>query len=277
MKNLTALITGANSGIGLETAKALALANFDLIIIVRSQAKADECITAIKQVKPNALIDAYIADLNNLDAMKNTALAISKKYAVIDRLICNAGFGPNVIEFTSSGLEKSFVTNHLGHFVLVNMLRNQIEASRDGRIINVASSAYKLGKVARMFVTNNTSMNALQAYADGKLANVLFTKALALKFKNVKSFSLHPGVVKSGFGANYTGLFKLMAMLMRPFMRSAVNGAQTNIYLATTDLKNIASNNGDYFEKSKAVSTQGTEVTDDNAEWLWNKSMEAVG
>jgi retinol dehydrogenase 12 len=277
MNDKIALITGANSGIGLETAKALALANFDLIIIVRSQAKADECIKAIQQINPSVKIDAYIADLNNVDAIKNTAQDISKKYRVIDRLICNAGFGPNVVEFNSNGLEKSFVTNHLGHFVLVNILQNQIEASADGRIINVASSAYKLGKVSRMFVKDNTAMNALQAYADGKLANVLFTKALALKFKNVKSFSLHPGVVKSGFGANYTGLFKLMAMLMRPFMRSAVNGAQTNIYLATTDLKNIASNNGDYFEKSKAVSTQGTEVTDDNAEWLWNKSMEAVG
>jgi retinol dehydrogenase 12 len=277
MGNKTALITGANSGIGLETAKALALQNYDLILVVRTQVKADETVKLIQQINPAAKIDTYIADLNNLDTVKAIADKINKKYSIIDCIICNAGIGPNTVEFHNNGLEESFVTNHLSHFVLVNKLIPQVDAASDGRVISVASSAFKMGKVARMFLKKNDKMNALQAYGDSKLANVLFTKALAAKLQKARAFSLHPGVVKSGFGANYTGLFKLFAIVMRPFMISTVKGAQTSIYLATTPLRNIESFNSGYFEKSKPVAIKYAEVTAENAIWLWDKSAEAVG
>jgi retinol dehydrogenase 12 len=276
MENKTALITGVNSGIGFETAKALSLAGYNLILIVRSQAKIQETKEKLLKINPNVAIDAYVADLNDLNSVKNAAQKISQKYAVIDRIICNAGYGPDVVEFHSSGLEMSFVTNHLGHFVLVNALIPQVEAASDGRVINVSSTAYKMGKVSRMFQKNNTQMNALQAYGDGKLANVLFTSALAKRLKKAKTFSLHPGVVNTGFGANYTGFFKVMATLMRPFMLSAEKGAQTTIYLATTPLSNIESFNGGFFEKSKPVALKFDDISDANAEWLWDKSVEVV-
>jgi retinol dehydrogenase 12 len=277
MQNKNVLITGANSGIGLETAKALVLQNHDLILVVRTQLKAEETVKIISQIKPTANIETFIADLNDLDAVKNVADKISKKYAIINCIICNAGYGPHLIEYNNSGLEQSFVTNYLSHFILVTKLIPQVEAAEDGRIINVASSAYKMGKVARMFLQNSKEINALQAYGDGKLANILFTKALAKKLTNATIYSLHPGVVKSGFGANYTGLFKFLASLMRPFMITAIKGAQTSIYLATTPLSNIKSYNGCHFEKSKPVTISYTEVTDENATWLWKKSIEAVG
>ncbi len=277
MKNKIALITGANAGIGLETAKALAINSYDLILVVRNHVKAHEMVKNILKVKPNANLEFFIADLSNIDAVKKIATEISAIYNVIDCIICNAGIGPNTVEFHNNGLEESFVTNHLGHFVLVNKLIPQVEAATDGRIINVASSVFKMGKVARMFLKNNDNMNALQAYGDSKLANVLFTKALTTKLKKAKAFSLHPGVVKSGFGANYTGLFKLLAMVMRPFMISTVKGAQTSIYLATTPISNIEPYNGGYFEKSKPVVIKYAEVSDDNAAWLWTKSEETVG
>jgi retinol dehydrogenase 12 len=276
MENKTALITGVNSGIGFETAKALTLAGYNLIVIVRSPVKAQETKDKLLKINPKASIDAYIADLNDMNSVNNAAQLIAQKYAVIDRIICNAGYGPNVVEFHSSGLEMSFVTNHLGHFVLVNALLPQIEAAPEGRVINVASGAYKMGKVERMFQKNNTQMNALQAYGDGKLANVLFTKALAKRLKKAKAFSLHPGVVKTGFGSNYTGFFKIMAAIMRPFMITAEKGAQTTIYLATTPLSNIEPFNGGFFDKSKPVALKFDEISDANAEWLWDKSVEAV-
>ncbi len=277
MENKTALITGVNSGIGFETAKALALADYNLILIVRSQSKAQETEAKILKINPNIAIDAYIADLSDLGSVKKAAKEISGKYAVIDRIICNAGFGPDVIEFHSSGLELSFVTNHLGHFALVNALIPQVEASTEGRVINVSSTVYKMGKVDRMFKKNNTEMNALQAYGDGKLANVLFTKALAKRLKKAQTFSLHPGVVNTGFGSNYTGFFKFMATLMRPFMLSAEKGAQTTIYLATTPLRNIEKFNGAFFEKSKPIALKFKDISDANAEWLWGKSVEETG
>lgn len=273
----TALITGVNSGIGFETAKALALADYNLILIARSTAKAEETKAKILQINSNIRVDSYIADLNDIPSVKKAAKEISGKYAVIDRIICNAGFGPDVVEFHSSGLEMSFVTNHLGHFALVDALISQVETAPEGRVINVASSAYKLGKVERMFQKNNTQMSALQAYGDGKLANVLFTIALAKRLKKAKTFSLHPGVVNTGFGSNYTGFFKIMASMMRPFMITAEKGAQTSIYLATTPLSNIETYNGVFFEKSKPVALNFKDISDSNAEWLWGKSVEALG
>jgi retinol dehydrogenase 12 len=277
MENKIALITGVNSGIGFETAKALTLAGYNLILIVRSQEKAQKTKDELLKINPKVAIDAYIADLNDMNSVKNAAQAIGQKYAVIDRIICNAGYGPNVVEFHSSGLEMSFVTNHLGHFVLVNALLSQVENAAEGRVINVASGAYKMGKVVRMFQKNNSQINALQAYGDGKLANILFTKALAKRLKKAKTFSLHPGVVKTGFGSNYTGFFKIMASLMRPFMITAEKGAQTTIYLATTPLSNIEPFNGGFFDKSKPVVLKFDDISDANAEWLWDKSVEAVG
>jgi retinol dehydrogenase 12 len=277
MENKTALITGANSGIGFETAKALALAGYNLVLLLRTKEKAQETTQRLLTINPKVIVDTYLADLSNIPSVKNAAQLIGQKYAVIDRIICNAGYGPDVVEFHSSGLEMSFVSNHLGHFALVNALLSQVEQATDGRIINVASSAYKMGKVERLFQKNNTQMNALQAYGDGKLANVLFTKALAKRLKNAKTFSLHPGVVNTRFGSNYTGFFKIMASLMRPFMMSAEKGAQTTIYLATTPLSNIEPFHGGFFEQSKPVDLKFQEISDANAEWLWDKSIDAVG
>jgi retinol dehydrogenase 12 len=276
MEQKTALITGVNSGIGFETAKALSIAGYNLILVVRSQAKAEKAKAEMLNFNPTITIDTFIADLSDLSAMKNIAQQISKQHTVIDRIICNAGFGPNTVEFHANGLEQSFVTNHLGHFVLVNELIPQIEASSDGRIINVSSSAYKMGKVDRMFQKNYTQINALQAYGDGKLANVLFTKALATRLQKAKTFSLHPGVVNTGFGANYTGFFKVFATIMRPFMLSAEKGAQTTIYLATPPLSNIQQFNGGFFEKSKPLTLNFADISDANAEWLWKKSIETT-
>jgi retinol dehydrogenase 12 len=276
MKKQIALITGANSGIGLETAKALAKQNFDLILIVRSQAKANETVKLIQQVNPQTQIDSFIADLSDLAAVKSVATAISQKYPVIDRLICNAGFGPDIVEVHPSGLELSLVANHLGHFVLVNALMPNVEAAEDGRVINVASSAYKLGKAERMFQKNNTALSALQAYGDSKLANVLFTIALSKRLKKATTFSLHPGVINSNFGSNYTGFFRVMAAIMRPFMITPEKGAATTIYLATTPLANIKQSNGMFFDKSKLVVINSKEVTAEYAEMLWTKSLEEV-
>lgn len=276
MEKKTALITGANSGIGFETAKALSLDNYNLILLVRSQTKAQETTEKIKAINPNAVIDTYIADLSDIPSVKKVAQEIAQKYPIIDRIIANAGFGPDKVEFHKSGLEQSFVANHLGHFALVNALIPQVEAAPEGRVINVSSTVYKMGKVERMFVKNNTQMNALQAYGDGKLANVLFTKALATRLKKAKTFSLHPGVINSGFGSNYTGFFKFMATIMRPFMLTPEKGAQTTIYLATTRLNNIEQHNGGFFEKSKPVALTFKDISEANAEWLWEKSVEAV-
>ncbi len=272
--NQVALITGANSGIGLITAQALAKANFDLILLVRSEAKATETKATILKNTPSAKIDTFIADLENIDSVKTAAAAIKSKYSVIDRLICNAGYSPDEIEFTKDGYERSFIANHLGHFVLHDVLQNQVEAAQEGRIISVSSAAHAIGKADRMFAKNNTDLNAMGTYGDGKLANILFTRGLAKRLKNATAYCLHPGVVNTNFAAKFSGGLKYLFLIAKPFMISAEQGAATTIYLATTDFKNLKNHNGGYFDKSKPKATMNRDVNDANVEMLWKKSTE---
>jgi retinol dehydrogenase 12 len=276
--NKIALITGANSGVGFATAKELAALNFDLILLVRSAQKATSTKEAILKQFPNTKIDFEIADLEDIRSVIKAAENIKSRYSKIDRIINNAGYSPSAIEYTKEGYEKSFIANHLGHFVLTTSLLNLVEASGEGRIISVSSGAYVLGKINRMFRKNNRDLNTIKAYGDGKLANILFTKALSEKMagKPVLAFSLHPGVVASNFGGDFKGINKLMVTLMRPFMISPDKGAKTSIFLATTSLENIQSHNGEYFNKSKVSTTNHKDITDENIKQFWQKSLEAM-
>lgn len=278
MNNKIALITGANSGVGLATAKGLAALGFDLIILVRSLAKVKVTQDAILQRFPNTKIDYEIADLEDIDSVKKAALNIRKRYIKIDRIINNAGYSPDIIAFTKDGYEKSFLANHLGHFALTVNLLDLVEASGEGRIISVSSAAHALGKVSRFLVKNNKNLTAFKAYGDGKLANILFTKGLAkqLSGKPILAFSLHPGLVGTNFGGNFTGFNSFLVNLAKPFMISSEEGAKTSIFLATTPFENIKRDNGKYFAKCKVKSTSSNDITTDNADWLWEKSLAIV-
>ena len=274
----TALITGANSGIGLATAKTLAKQGFQLILLVRSQQKADETKAAILKETPNAQLDFYLADLIDFKSIKTATDAIKLKYSVLDRLINNAGYSPVGISFTDDGYEKSFVANHLGHFVLTMNLLDLLKKSPESRIISVASFAHSFGKIDRLFQKKNIYLSDFGAYGDGKLANILFTKGLAKYEKNtsITAYALHPGVVKSNFGSDMSGFLKIAFALGRPFMISVEKGAETSIYLATTNIKNINTKNGGYFAKSKPTFVFNNTAVDKKIDWFWEKSIEAT-
>ena len=278
MNNKIALITGANSGVGLATAKGLAAVGFDLILLVRNKTKAYDTQEAILQRFPNTKIDYEIADLEDIDAVKTAVQHIRTRYTKIDRIINNAGYSPDVIAFTKDGYEKSFIANHLGHFVLTINLLDLLEASGEGRIINVSSTIHSLGKVNRLFVKNNRNLTAFKAYGDGKLANILFTKGLVKKLvgKPVLAFSLHPGIVGTNFGGNFTGFSSFLVKLAKPFMISPEQGAETSLFLATISLKNVRRDNGKYFDKCKVKATNNNDITIQNADWLWEKSLEII-
>ncbi len=275
----TALITGANVGIGLATAKALARRGFNLILLCRNETKGQEAVTAIQRINPAVTVELVLADLIDTDSIRRAAQQVSSTHQQLDVLINNAGFSPNRIEFVDN-VEKSFYANHIGHFVLTYHLLDLLKASGEARVINLSSAAYALGKAARFF-QRNKNLSLMSAYGDGKLANILFTKELAKRYADVgiTAFAVHPGVVKSNFGSNFTGTFQLLMSLARPFMRTPERGAETSVYLATaplsvlTKLDGQAGGSGGFFADLSPKLAKHGDNTSKQAADLWTKSL----
>ena len=282
MKNKTVLITGANSGLGLATAKALAKKSFDLIILCRNEKKGQDAMNDIKRDTPTVKISLVLADLANLDSVREAAKKINEEYPRLDVLINNAGYTPATIEFTPDGIEKSFYASHVGHFVLtwhlLDLLKKTAAETGDVRIVNLSSAAHFLGKKARFF-RHIDDLSTWSAYGDDKLANVLFTKELAYKLAGtgIRAYSVHPGAVSTNFGSDTSGFVGKLLKVASPLMRSPETGAKTSIFLASSPLKSIGErNNGNYFADSKPKAVSNGDVTDENAEWLWEKSVPFV-
>lgn len=282
MKSKTALITGANSGIGLATAKALAKKSFDLILLCRNENKGQEALDEIRRDTPTVKASLLLADLVNLDSVRQVAEQVSKDYKHLDVLINNAGYTPATLEFTDDGIEKSFYTSHVGQFVLtwhlLDLLKKTAIETGDVRVINLSSAAHKMGKKARFF-RHIDDLSLWSAYGDDKLANILFTKAAAryLADTGITVYSVHPGVVKTNFASDAPGLVGKVFSLAAPFMRSPEKGARTSVYLASSPLKSIGErNNGGYFADSQPKATDNRDITTENADWLWEKSLAFV-
>jgi NAD(P)-dependent dehydrogenase (short-subunit alcohol dehydrogenase family) len=276
------LITGATSGIGLETAKGL-VSEFDLILISRNQAKADATLTELKQINPEAQIDSYIADLSLLHEVNRAAELVLANHKSIDVLINNAGTVISGYELTAEGLEKTFATNHLSAFLLTQMLLPLLKAAAEktgeARVVTVASNAHLTGRIDFEQLEVRSHYNSYRAYADSKLMNVLFALELDRRLKHegftqITSNCLHPGVVRTGFSVGGKGLFERIFSLFRPFMISASQGAATSIYLASsTEVKGIS---GQYFshQKSRTPSRLGRDPQ--LAARLWEASESIV-
>ena len=282
MTKKLALITGANSGIGLATAKSLAHRGFDLILLVRNEKKGREAQAELQKANPNSIIDLVMASLDDADSVKRAAEQIKTTYERLDVLINNAGYTPAKLEFTDENIEKSFYASHVGHFsltwYLADLLKKTASETGDVRIITLSSAAHIGGKVSRMFRRIN-DLSPMYAYCDDKLANVLFAKGAANYFEGtgVRSFSVHPGVVKTNFASGSTGFFKTMLSLATPFMRTPEKGAETSIFLAAAPLKSIGErNNGAYFTDLAPKTPRNSDVTDKNVNWLWEKTLEVI-
>lgn len=279
---LTTLITGANSGIGLETAKTLLAQGHRLILTVRDEKKQQATLQALGNPAQEKVAFVFIEDLANLAEVTKAAKEISLIAPRIDRLICNAGYTPSKIEYNAAGYERSFAANHLGHFTLVEALHPMLAKSQDPRVIVVSSAAHMGGKLDRMFEKYGKP-STLLAYCDGKLANLFFARCLARQHgpaqigqPGLLSFSLHPGVVKTNFAGTSSGIFKVALFLARPFMISARKGAETSIFLATCPRAQVEQVNGSYFEKSKPERARSADISAQNEVLFWQKSQTAV-
>lgn len=271
----TALITGGNSGIGLATAQALAARGYALILLCRSAEKGRATTAAIQAQTPGASVDLVTASLDDAASVRAAAADVLARHSSLDVLINNAGYSPDTIEFTKEGIERSFYANHLGHFILTRELAPLLLKTPGARVINVSSSALNFGKAARFFAHDPT-MSTFAAYGDGKLANVLFTMGLAAGKLGgpVLTYAVHPGVVNTGFGSNFTGFSKVLVNLFRPLMRTPEKGAATSVFLATAPPIQIdGGRNGGFFADSKPKKQTHADLTEANVNALWERSL----
>ncbi|HYW96764.1 MAG TPA: SDR family oxidoreductase [Bacteroidales bacterium] len=277
MKDKTVVISGTTSGIGKFTALKLAGQGARLVMLARNMTRAQSTVEEIKKKTGNNNIDLYIVDLSAMDEIREIAKKISAKYPVIDSLINCAGMiFPERYE-NADGIELTFALNHLGYFLLTNMLLPNLKAAPSARIINVASEAQRAGKIHFDDLNLTRSYSSFKAYSQSKLANIMFTYELArrLEGSRVTANAVHPGTVKTGFGRDFDGMWRILFAFFKPFMRSVEKGAETVIWLATSpEVEGIT---GKYFTDKKQIRSKEISYDRKAAERLWEMSEKMTG
>lgn len=264
------VITGATSGVGKATAIALARHGHELFLLGRSHQKLNETQLEIKKALPQAIVHVIILDLCNLASVQAAAQEIGTLTDYIDVLINNAGGIFGSFYRTTDGLEEAFQVNHLGHFLLTNKLLPLIEKSQESRIISVSSEAHKMGKINFDDLSAANDFNGWRQYGATKMMNILFAFRLhhLYQSKGVSSFALHPGVVRTKFGANNGGYLSFFSWL--PFLKTPEQGAETSIFLATEPIENLTS--GSYYKDKKIASSHHKTLDLSYQEALWVRS-----
>jgi NAD(P)-dependent dehydrogenase (short-subunit alcohol dehydrogenase family) len=279
LQGKTSLVTGGSNGIGKCTAEGLARMGATVVIVGRDAQKTACAAEEIRSASGNPAVHFLIADLSSQQEIQRLAAAFRSEYQQLHILINNAGAIFSKRERTVDGLEKTFALNHLGYFLLTNLLLDVLQASAPARIINVSSLAHRIGTIAFDNLQGERSYGRMRAYSNSKLANVLFTVELARRLQGtgVTANALHPGYINSGFGKNnpVDGLSSfLVGVFTNLFARSPEEGARTSIYLASSPA--VEGITGKYFSNSKISATMGQATDRALAKRLWEVSAELV-
>lgn len=277
MKKKFIAITGPTSGIGRETAMSLGNQGNHLLLFSRNEAKLKDL---SKELKAQGVkdVDYFNCDLASIQSIRRASNEFYSKFDTIDVLINNAGGIIPEKRFSAEDYEYTFAMNHLGHFYLTNLLKPALAKSEAPRVISVSSVAHQMGNLNfKDLARRNKGYSGFKVYADAKLCNIYFTKELARRWSdiNVQAHCLHPGVVKTGFASEYKGLMGLLVKLGAAFMISAEKGADTSIFLASTD-KLDQYENGSYFIKRKVKSPTKLAQSKAKASQFWEYSLELL-
>jgi NAD(P)-dependent dehydrogenase (short-subunit alcohol dehydrogenase family) len=280
MTGKTVVITGGNSGIGLETAVALAKAGAKTVITARDRVRGEAAVADIRSRSGHDDVDVVVFDLGSIASIREGAAAILQKCARIDVLVNNAGLVLSDRRETTDGFEATFGINHLGHFALTELLLERIKESAPARIVNVASTAHKGARKGLDFddLQSTRAYGGMQVYSKSKLANIYFTTELArqLEGTGVTVNCLHPGTVATGYGrdGDASGILAFGVKVIKPFILNAEQGARTSVYLATSP--EVAGVTGEYFVKCRARKPSAVARDDEAARRLWKHSEELV-
>ena len=264
----TIVITGATDGIGLAAAERLASMGAKLVLVGRDPAKGAPIAARLKA-------QIHYADLSRLDAVRALAREL-RALPRIDVLLNNAGAIFTRREETADGLERTFALNHMAYYMLTRLLSDRMV--RGARVVNVASGAHRMATLDFDDLQTRRGYTGWLAYRRSKLANVLFTRALArrLNGSGITANALHPGFVASAFGDNNRGVFRAGLAVAKRFGAIAVAaGAETPVYLAASP--EVEGVSGLYFDECKPREPSAAAQDDAAAERLWTASAHLAG
>jgi retinol dehydrogenase 14 len=252
MRGKVCIVTGANSGIGKETALGLAQVGGRVVMVCRNAEKGKAALEAIRRESRSSQVDLLIADMSSQASVRALAEQIQQQYPRLDVLVNNAGGGASAATLSADGIEMTLATNHLGPALLTLLLLDLLKASAPSRIVNVSSSEAQ--DPARLDMNDlqfeRRKYGSIAAYRQSKLLMSTFTFELARRLAGtgVTANCLHPGMVATNiWNGNLIG--KLIIAVLKPFMLNSKQGAAVSLYLATSP--EVAQVSGEYFVKSK--------------------------
>lgn len=277
MTGKTVLVTGATNGIGFITARELAKMGATVLMVARDQTKGRAKLEEIRQAVPQAKLELMLCDLSSMASIRQLATNLTAKYSSLDVLVNNAGAFYSERQVSKDGLEMTFALNHIGYFLLTNLLLETLKRTKNSRIVSVSSGAHLSGKMNFDDLQFEKKFNGWQAYSDSKLANVLFTKELSRRLAGtgVTANCLHPGFVKTGFANGSSGFLGLALNLAKNILAiTPEKGAETMIYLSSS--QEVANVTGEYFDKKKIAKVNPQALDSSISKRLWEVSEKLV-
>ncbi|MEM7118313.1 MAG: SDR family oxidoreductase [Chloroflexota bacterium] len=278
MDGKVCLVTGATAGLGKVTARVLAEQRGQVVLVGRNERKTARAVTEIKKLTGNTAVSYLLADFASFASIHQLAANFLAQYERLDVLVNNAGAVFMSRQLSEDGIEKTFAVNHLGYFLLTNLLLERLQESAPARIVNVASEAHEPATLDFADLGTEKNYAIMKAYGRSKLANIYFTYELARRLDGtaVTVNALHPGFVATQIGANN---IPIIGRFVKWFInRSAIDvetGAKTQIYLATSpDVEGVS---GNYFVDCKAVDSSPISYNETFATQLWEISAKVVG
>lgn len=272
----TVVITGANTGIGKETAIDLAKRGARIIIACRDMEKGQAALKEVIETSANENVTCMKLDLSDSKSIREFAESINKGEDKLNILINNAGVMVCPYGKTADGFELQIGVNHMGHFLLTYLLLDLIKKSAPARIINVSSMAHTWGSINLEDINSEKSYDKRGAYSQSKLANVLFTRSLAKRLQGtgVTTYSLHPGVVQTDLWRHLSGPQQFVMKVVSPFTKSSTEGAQTTIFCAVEPA--LENESGGYYSDCALAKCSAPAQDEDLAQKLWELSCKML-
>ena len=281
LEDKVAVVTGANSGIGLETARMLAAEGASVVLGCRNQARGEEAVAKVVESTGNERATMLQLDLASKASIEAATARVLETHPAVHILVNNAGLILSERRQTQDGFEQTFGVNHLGHFLFTDGLLSRMKENAPSRIVNVASEAYRIasgGLDMDDLQFKQRGYSGFRAYGASKLANILYTQALARRLEGtgVVVHSLHPGTIRSGFGkdGDTRGPYRVLSWLFGPLLKGPRAGAKVALHCAISDKAGETS--GEYWVSSKIKTPKLKPYARDEeaAEALWRTSVQ---